>query len=1289
MRTTTVLIVYLCVCPGTSSDGQLRADRSQRMLDRESVFISSTRVTREAYPNADYVYVEDFTRCTYEPNGTGVTWSDSYIKVLTERGRREKQHLSFRYVLPYGRVTIALLELIRPAGSIVPVDVASQSQVMIDSSQLSANIYDHGSKVLRVGVPDLQIGDLLHLVFRIEMSRRVMPNTWDDYQVFESVAPIKHATYEVHAPKARPLRSIALKDPIRDTVAYEKRTQGDRIVYRWEISNVPQFFAEPDMPPSYTVIQRLLVSTLPDWRAVSTWYWRLCRPHLEATTPEMRDVLRQLIEHVNAPQEKIEAIFHWVSQKVRYMGITSEEEAPGWEPRDVGQTFDKRHGVCRDKAALLVSMLRLAGFRAFPVLAGVGPKYDTEVPVVSFRHVIACVENDDGSYAFMDCTDGKGTDLLPAYFSGQSYLIARPEGERIKAFPVVPAEKNLVLVDTVGRIDSTGTLCATTDLRFQGINDTTYRDLLSHIKREEWPNHFERVLRLSVPAGQLTGFDVRPEHAHDTSEELLVRMYFTANDVIIGDANSSLLSMPYMRKIGLLPSVVDRIRLRNRRFPLRIKSTCGVRETVTLQIDPALGSFVSVPDCPVIDTQTFSWRCTLEEQANAIRAEREFLVKAVKIDPREYTELRDGLTHIEQSMRKMPILQSSGDDPYLTADAIVLNREVEYHLKDTHNWVERHRSRTKILSHIGARDNAELKLAYNPAWEEVHVIRATVSHGNQSKDISANEINLMDAEWVASAPRLPPGKILVAGLPAVQEGSVIDVEYERHKRERPFFSTTHVFRGFDPVITETVTLVAPSSVALRIVTDDNGIAITDAEGDDQKNNQVIVESVNHGGGESRWQWKVRNQGPVKREDSLPPLHCCAPVLRVTSADWKSYAQEVSAHLHRAAYEQMATGRRAREIVQQLSNPRDKVTALRDFVAKNVRDAGPAFDRLPLTAIATADTTLADGYGNTTDRAVLLHSMLDAAGLKPEFVLVSKGPPVKPAQCFEAQYPSTETFNEVLVRVPLDSETVYLNDTDEYAALGSTPAAGHLALPLDQGRTATVAIADDKEDQTHYECRMNLTEQGHAHIEGNVRYYGSSFAERNRMMAHMTPERRKRHYEELAARVSLTSVANRDPVIDCNSYPGTESFSVRVNGYAVGEKEFMYFELPMSLNHLFGPRSSGIRENPFCLPRMYNHHSSVTVELPRTFSRVLLMPTSGEWRLPNDGGRVRVRVEKHESKPSGPSVINVTCEARFNPCVLGPEDYRTLQDIEKELTCSQAGTILLTVPSSKCEYLRHP
>ena len=90
--------------------------------------------------------------------------------------------------------------------------------------------------------------------------------------------------------------------------------------------------------------------------------------------------------------DKVKALFYYVSKNIRYMGLTPEKDRPGFEPHDVCLTFDKKYGVCRDKAGLLVEMLRLAGFHAYPVLINIGAKRDMDVPQPDFNHAIVCVE---------------------------------------------------------------------------------------------------------------------------------------------------------------------------------------------------------------------------------------------------------------------------------------------------------------------------------------------------------------------------------------------------------------------------------------------------------------------------------------------------------------------------------------------------------------------------------------------------------------------------------------------------------------------------------------------------------------------------------------------------------------------------------------------------------------------------------------------------------------------------------------------------------------------------------
>ncbi len=1273
-RKTAALALLIAACLWNAAATCVAQDYSLGILDRKAVLDAAARATLETYPNADLVHIDDFTVCEYKPDGTGVSWSDSYTKVLTEKGRREEQEISFRFTLPYGRTTVTLLEVVKPNGTATTIDIAKQSKVMIDRSQMGANIYDPNSKVLRVGVPSVQIGDVVHVVVCQETMRRYMPDTWDDYQVFESTAPILHAVYEVRAPKERPLSCIALRDAVEGTVTQSKQQRDGRIVYRWEVSNVPRFYSEPDMPPAYTVVQRLLVSTLPDWKAISSWYWRLCKPHLDATTPQMQEMVDKLTAGLPDRQNKIEAIFYWVSQQVRYMGITIEDESPGWEPHDVRLTFENRHGVCRDKAALLVAMLRLAGIEAYPVLIDVGPKKDAEVPAVAFNHAIVAAKSDDGSYQLMDCTDENTKDLLPNYLCNCSYLVAHPQGEDLRTSPIVPAQENLVRVETTGEIDSRGNLTAETSMQFGGINDNAYRSYFARVKPEQRRQFFEGVLKASVATATLTDFEVRPTDIQDTTEGLSLRIRFTAKDILIGNGDTVMMPVPQVgARVGLVNFIIGQTGLKQRRFPLQTNYACGVQEKLSLRVDPAIGSFVSLPEFAPIEDPTISWNRKFVHQADTLEGQADFLIKVVEFDPRQYLSLKESLKQVEYNERKKPILARKTSESAAEVDVVMLDHRVEYDLADAHNWTERHYAKKQVLTYKGKKDSAELKLDYNPVWEEVRLIRATVTNSGQTKAISDKEINLMDAGWAASAPRYPAAKTLVASLPAVEVGSVIEYEYERHRKDRPFFAATHVFRSVNPINQGTVSLSAPDSVTVEFLKDDNGIAVPDDK--QSADRPVIVETQEQRGQKNFWLWRIENQLAVRQEDGLPPLSTFNPVLRITTGHWDAYAKEMLAALQEAADGQNETRQRAGEIVQNTKNSQERITAIRDFVATNIRAAGPGCDDLPFSAITPADRTLADGYGNTTDRAVVLYALLMEAGLNPEFVLVNYGSSLALLKRFETQHPTPSAFGSVLVRLRDGSGDIYLNDTNQYAALGATPADGGLALPLASGRPEDVSIADDKRNLRSYEVRLVLTEQGDAWITMTRKNYGEWFGARRKLFAEMPPEERNRFYQEMVADISQAAVADSNLVTDFASYPGVESFSVRADKYAVRDGDFLYCELPRSLSHLFGLRSD-THENPFYQDRDESLRISTIVELPAGFSRVVLVPDQRQWQLPAGGGIVHVNVSIERRGGEEFTQLAVTHEVDLNSFLLGAEDYPELVEIEKQLSHAKARTILV-------------
>src|SRR5206468_718919 len=162
---------------------------------------------------------------------------------LTEKGKRNNRSLSLYYMLPYSTAQAIKVEVMKADGQVSSVDVPANSKEMIDDSQMGANIYDPNSKILRVNIPNVEVGDVVHSVTRTTVQRPVIPGEFADDNVFEGPGYIRRLSYEIYAPADKPLKKIALRDEVSGTVKYAKQAEDkDTTLHRWEVTNVPRMF---------------------------------------------------------------------------------------------------------------------------------------------------------------------------------------------------------------------------------------------------------------------------------------------------------------------------------------------------------------------------------------------------------------------------------------------------------------------------------------------------------------------------------------------------------------------------------------------------------------------------------------------------------------------------------------------------------------------------------------------------------------------------------------------------------------------------------------------------------------------------------------------------------------------------------------------------------------------------------------------------------------------------------------------------------------------------------------
>ena len=496
------------------------------------VGFSSDDVTSARFPDADVVTVDEIEKVRYNPDGTYEQTDECWTKILTEKGRRSESSMSLDYSKRYGEARILFVKAIGVDGVEREIDVSKTTKESTDNSSMASNIYDPLDRVITCTIPGLKIGETLHVKTMRKATQPRCKDKWADLSVMEWSHPIVKSTYEVTAPASRPLKRIAIRNPLGNVITNVTKLADGSLVHTFTATNSAQAFSEPDMPPMYTQIQNIRVSTAADWPEISRWYWDLCAPHLAKTNAAMVKKVAELrssgvaklsessgsttSQPLNPETSQLmRSIFKFVSQEVRYMGLTMDDTSPGYAPHDVDITFDNRYGVCRDKAGLLVAMLRLAGFRAFPVLIHVGAKLDPEVPQPFFNHAIVAVESLNVSkfeslkvggtfkpsnpqtfkhYILMDPTNENTKDLFPSYLCNNSYLVCRPEGENLATSPVPPPEENDLEIESSATLARDGSMFFETAIALGGINDTMYRGALVKRTPEERVKTFERIL---------------------------------------------------------------------------------------------------------------------------------------------------------------------------------------------------------------------------------------------------------------------------------------------------------------------------------------------------------------------------------------------------------------------------------------------------------------------------------------------------------------------------------------------------------------------------------------------------------------------------------------------------------------------------------------------------------------------------------------------------------------------------------------------------------------------------
>jgi hypothetical protein len=216
---------------------------------------------------------------------------------------------------------------------------------------------------------------------------------------------------------------------------------------------------------------KLLVSTFPDWAAVSAWYERIIRLTSEVT-PEITAKARELTRESRNDHDKVAALYQFVTG-LRYvalpLGISSVR------PHSAARVLQNQFGDCKDKANLLNTLLRAVDIKSDLVLVPRFGQADQALPGMFFNHAISRVLL-DGQPVWIDTTDDICRfGMLPPGDPGRSVLVIDGSTTNLVQLPGSVATNHSLSISTKLAWEADGNCAATVQAQARGYPDYRLR----------------------------------------------------------------------------------------------------------------------------------------------------------------------------------------------------------------------------------------------------------------------------------------------------------------------------------------------------------------------------------------------------------------------------------------------------------------------------------------------------------------------------------------------------------------------------------------------------------------------------------------------------------------------------------------------------------------------------------------------------------------------------------------------------------------------------------------------
>jgi tetratricopeptide (TPR) repeat protein len=584
-----------------------------------SEFLKLRDLPANGYDRRTFV---DLTATTVFPNGLASRFHQVVFQPLTESAAAEAREYAFGFEADSESVQLRGARVYRADGKID--EAIETGEGAADNPALSTYT---SARAYYVHFPRLNPKDVVELLYRVEdvAQRNAFADYFGEVNYLQSSEPIARAEYVLLTPKSR---TFYFNEPHVPNLTRTVDESGDLRTYRFVATDVPPVLPETAQPPYGELLGHVHVSTYKSWDEMARWYWGLVKDQFVADD-EVRLRSAEATKGLTDERAKVRAVYDYVVEKTRYVAL--EFGIHGFKPYSCSQIFARGFGDCKDKATLIVTMLKELGIQATIVIVRTGLKGDFETYPASlapFDHAIAYVPSLD---LYLDGTaEYTGSTELPTMDRGALALQINEGQPKLVHLPDPPASESV----TSRKVDVVETA--------EGGAQVDWRLSVSGAAagsfRQRYHVASSRKERLAEDlGGELAGLTISQVEANDLDNiEEPVNLHVKARSQEIARREGETLSFPAGPHVHL---VRDWATLSDRKLDLRLRAKATTVSDWTLHV-PVGMRVVSAPPVADVKTPFGSVHVTAEVTGSSVHVVTTVTLDQTRIAAHDYQAFR-------------------------------------------------------------------------------------------------------------------------------------------------------------------------------------------------------------------------------------------------------------------------------------------------------------------------------------------------------------------------------------------------------------------------------------------------------------------------------------------------------------------------------------------------------------------------------------------------------------------------------------------------------------------------